>query len=233
MQPTLPVNPAFDLKVPQGLCTPRAFVAAVLEDYQDHSAYGIDNWTHDYVEPGYSTPDRGILFGNWNTKQAYVQGKGYVGAEDTRPKRFAAIAEYAGYALEWSDEWSTCEDCGKAFRTSPDSYSWLPAYVTIGDCSYVCHECVDWADYVESELLNEVDKADTNDIDLASMGFTKWNDERFESGFHPGQTDKPRDIVKRLPSGHDYVFQIDGKGQFDISFSVWIRKQETGEYDNE
>lgn len=65
-----------------------------------------------YAEPGYGpAPKNGILFANWNVF----------------PEAVSDWLEAEGYALEWSDEWSTCDDCGSAFRTCADSYAWSPA----------------------------------------------------------------------------------------------------------
>lgn len=76
-----------------------------------------------YAEPGYEQPKRGILLANWNRL----------------PSKLTDVLERAGYSIEWSDEWSVC-DCGKAFRTEPDSHSWTPAY-TERDGELLCREC--------------------------------------------------------------------------------------------
>lgn len=79
-----------------------------------------------YVEPGYEQPKRGILFANWNRL----------------PRNLDRILERAGYAVEWSDEWTTCEDCDRAFRTQPDGYCWEPAGDYCEQCSAeLCHDC--------------------------------------------------------------------------------------------
>lgn len=78
-----------------------------------------------YAELGYTQPRKGILFANWNKF----------------PTNIDRLLERAGYAIEWSDEWTTCEDCNKAFRTQPDSYCWEPAGV-IGDGTCLCNQCI-------------------------------------------------------------------------------------------
>ncbi len=77
-----------------------------------------------YAEPGYAQPTKGILFANWN----YL------------PRDFDKVLERAGYAVEWSDEWATCDGCNNAVRTSPDSYCWTPSYVLDDDGVY-CLAC--------------------------------------------------------------------------------------------
>lgn len=84
----------------------------------------IDSWCREYAEPGYETPENGILFANWN------------GIED-----MAELAEQSGYAVEWSAEWTSCDDCGRAIRTEPDCWDWEPAFTTDSDFALTCHEC--------------------------------------------------------------------------------------------
>jgi hypothetical protein len=79
----------------------------------------------EYAEPGYSQPDKAILFANWN----YF------------PRGIDTILENYGFAIEWSDEWSTCEDCGKAVRTNPDCWDWKPSFALVGDCTLLCLDC--------------------------------------------------------------------------------------------
>ena len=159
----------------------------------------------EYAEPGYSDPKSGILFADWNSCSRRVQD----------------LLESAGYSLEWGEEWTTCGGCGKALRTSPDSYSWLPSYVA--DCGFLlCNDCVDPESYLES-LEDSPRKAITIDsIDPTDFGYILLDDS-FENGFHPGQNDDPVKISKDLHAeGYKHlIFKIDGKGQFDISFSVW------------
>jgi hypothetical protein len=85
----------------------------------------IDNmgYAEDYVEPGYIAPKNGILFANWNV---FPSGIDY-------------NLELLGFCTEWSDEWAICE-CNRAYRTSPDSYDWAPAFVVIKD-RVLCIDC--------------------------------------------------------------------------------------------
>jgi hypothetical protein len=78
-----------------------------------------------YAEPGYTQPRAGVLMADWNVF----------------PSDIADVLEDLGYAVEWSDEWITCEDCGGAVRTQPDSYSWTPAYQIV-DGAVLCRACV-------------------------------------------------------------------------------------------
>lgn len=81
-------------------------------------------FSHAYAEPGYEQPRRGILFSNWNRF----------------PSEVVDLLERMGYAVEWSDEWTTCEICDKAMRTQPDSHSWRPQFDPNAD-TILCTEC--------------------------------------------------------------------------------------------
>ena len=82
-------------------------------------------WAPGYAEPGYDQPKRGVVMANWNHL----------------PKELDSILDRAGYTVEWSDEWTECSDCGKALRTSPDSYGWRPSYTVTSDGEVVCRVC--------------------------------------------------------------------------------------------
>ena len=173
-------------------------------------------WAKAYAEPGYTDPERGIVFANWNTF----------------PRGLDSILERAGYAIEWSDEWSICEDCNCAFRTSADSYSWTPSYIWSGECSLICADCAreDVEGIIIPEYLNDETKCLSLDVDLAAHGFERFNPDHYESGWFPGQTDTPADIVKHLPSDVDYIFVLAENSQFYAKFDVWTRSKDwTGE----
>lgn len=127
----------------------------------------------------------------------------------------------ANITLEWDDEWTQCSHCYKGVRVSPDSYSWEPSYVWASDHEILCRdEC-----WFESDWLDEV--LEHNEIQpmmvendrigyrllpsdfkakLQELGFMCLGDEdqdgencfRFESGFHPHQTDHPTPVLKEL-----------------------------------
>jgi hypothetical protein len=165
-----------------------------------------------YAESGYTQPAKGILFANWNYFPSDVTG----------------ILERSGYAIEWSDEWTTCSNCGNAIRTTANSYGWQPAYAELqGDT--LCIPCLngDAGDYLESLEDNPNTALNIPSIDPSEWGYAQSQD-GFESGFHPGQNDDPKAIYKRLKeSGHMHIlFQVDSVGQFDLRFSVWAKTTE-------
>jgi len=191
----------------RGKAEPRCGNAA----HNDNEPLNDINWCEGYAEPGYDDPKCSVLFADWNSY----------------PTRLANILERAGYSVEWSDEWSICEDCNKAVRTVQDSYSWRRYFVIYNDCELVCANCVkEDLDTYEAYLLNKSTHADTFNVDWQARGFTLFNKDHYESDYHVGQPDNPKTIVKALPPKHDYLFAIPSVGQFDIMFDCWIRPQE-------
>src|SRR5262245_46685287 len=83
-------------------------------------------YASDYaIGQGYDKPKHGIVWANWNVF----------------PTELSDILERMGFAVEWSDEWTTCDDCGKALRMQPTGYDWQPAYTTPDECTMLCREC--------------------------------------------------------------------------------------------
>jgi len=177
---------------------------------EKHGAY--PEWCAEYGEPGYDTPEHGIWFANWNNVPRFV----------------GDWLESHGYATEWSDEWIISYETNKAYRSSPDSYGWKQSYVMLDGDFIIGRDEVESGDQIDAYidyLLDNPKRADTFDVDWTKYGFIKLNDE-YESGFHPGQTDDPKAILKeareQYPNG-EFIFSIDDVGQFDMNFSLWMR----------
>jgi hypothetical protein len=172
----------------------------------DRRLQHIENlqWAPGYAEPGYSDPNKSVLFFNWN---------------EVSRRTFDLLEQY-GFECEWEDEWTTCGGCGKALRTSPDSYSWQPSYFeTEGELT--CIECTDIEAYLET-LEDNPRRAVNDHVDPADYGYVKPEGD-FEVGWHPGQNDDPREIFKRLQAaGHKrLLFNVDSVSQFYITFEVY------------
>jgi hypothetical protein len=169
----------------------------------------------EYGESGYDNPPTGILFANWNDCPRWLQDG----------------LERRGFALEWSDEWVQT-DAGKAYRCQRNSYGWRQSFVIFDDCTIIGHDEIKndpslQDEYVEKYLLNNPKRACTFDLDFAAMGFTQFNG-TFESGWHPGQNDDPKEVLKRIQAelpNHDVVFSLDSSSQFDIAWTAWTRPQ--------
>jgi hypothetical protein len=188
-----------------------------------------------YAEPGYTDPSAGlIVFGNWNPVCGFdvpreVQKRDVV-------VRLAKALERAGAELEWSDEWTTCTCCGGALRTSPDCYSWVRSYWQTDDGECICRDCVkskELDNYIEW-LEESPRRADTFGINFEEHGYFKAQDD-FENGFHRGQDADPEVIAESLRAKgiERFLFAIDGKGQFDINFSLWIHNDFKAQWSGE
>lgn len=162
-----------------------------------------------YCEPGYSTQHNWVVVGDFNPSDS-SNGGGFERACDMLERICA---------LEWFDEWATCDECGKLVRTSPDSYHYTPFY-HITESAIVCLDCLDHAEYLE-EILNNPLSACMPGVDPEQHGFTLYVG-GFESGFY-GTMDDPKKIAEKIPAGLDYVFKLDSSSQFAIQFSVYVR----------
>lgn len=169
---------------------------------------------HQIGEPGYD-PNIGV-FANWNKY----------------PKWAKAIEKLerlgCPISAEWSDEWVDCHECGKAYRSQPDSYSWTKSW-WFGpyDCEIICADCTKkhrLEDYLEW-LSESEERADLflDDRDLEKAGW-KQLDYTFENGLYGGQSASPAKIDAWLRDrGVDkFLFKIDAVGQFDMDFTVWV-----------
>ena len=88
---------------------------------------------------GETQPTKGVLAANWNKF----------------PRGLDSLLERLGFAVEWSDEWTTCDSCNKALRTQPDSYCWEPAFRETSDGETLCRAC--YADEYPDEDENDED----------------------------------------------------------------------------
>lgn len=168
----------------------------------------------EYAEPGYSDPDKEILFANWNHF----------------PNKVCDILESYGFSIEWNDEWTTCDGCGKALRTSPDSYGWQPSYLSEED-GYYCADCMT-ADSFDGFIDDPSRAVNMQGLDLKRYGFAEIQC-GFESGWHPGQNDNPKKIHADLvQQGYrNILFQVSEASQFYIGFCVWHKPAEGSDYD--
>lgn len=196
----------------------------ILDIAQRMPGYSDISTAHGYAERGCSDPDCGIIaLANWNPRS--FDRKAHKSLRTM--SRVADLLERLGVACEWSDEWNTCDDCGKIVRTSADCYSWQPSYARWGDAC-VCRDCLDRC---ADDYLEHLEGNDTScvpfDLDMEQYGYRLLQD-RFEHGLHHGQDADPRKIgaALRKIGVHRYVFKLDANGQFDSQFSVWVHGDE-------
>lgn len=183
-------------------------------------------WSKAYVEPGYDAGEKGIIFADWNNPDHYDEATKSRVVDSTIMSELSTLAEANGWSIEWSDEWSTCDECGNAYRTHADCYSWTSAAF-----DGVCRDCLqkDPVDYLEKlEGNSEAALNNSIGIDPELHGYVKLDTGRLENGFHEGQDDDPKAISKTLDKAgvEHYFFAVDDIGQFDIRFSVWVIEEE-------
>lgn len=180
----------------------------------------------EYAEPGYTNPESGIVFGNWNPACGFSVPKAQQQKDPVT--KLARILEKAGFELEWEDEWDTCSECGKAVRTQPDCYHWTSSFRIVNECELICLECLekDTEGYLES-IEDNPSTACPPEMLPANFGYTKFNG-TFETGFHPGQNDDPKKILEALhkEGKRHVVFRIKAKGQFDMDWEAYYKASE-------
>lgn len=168
-----------------------------------------------YGEPGYAC-EKGVVLANWNNV----------------PGGLANALEREGYECEWYDEWVIDYSYDKAWRTSPDSYSWTCAvqYDDDGELMTPDDDVSRWIEWAQCECPDETPRALPAFIargDIEAAGWKLYRDD-YESGFHPGQTDNPKEITKELMQFHDKVlFQHTENSQFYSKFAVYVPDERT------
>lgn len=166
-------------------------------------------------EPGYDKTKKGYLLANWNHIDQPLQD--WLEAQD--------------YSLEWSDEWTTCDDCGGLMRTTHNSYGWK-MYGRINEDGATCGDCLkkDLPAYLE-ELEGKSRAALMLDVDPTQHGYILVNHserDRFQNGWHPGQTDDPTAMSKalRLAGIKRFLWRVPSVGQFDVDFLLYLHEDE-------
>ena len=198
---------------------------SLMQKAEEAAGSWVSTATH-YSEPGYEAEST-ILFANWNSEGKWNQETREYETTSNLMPLLCELAEKVGFAIEWSDEWSMCDDCQGAFRISGDSYSWtMYGYVT-EDGDAVCGNCIieDPDDYFAA-IAGDHRKAITiYGVDPTQHGYARVNDEdnKFEHGMFGGQDASPEAIAITLKSAgiEDFLFSIDSTGQFDLRFSVF------------
>lgn len=128
-------------------------------------------------------------------------------------------------AMGFNDEYDMCCDCYQnVVRTSPDSYCWTaPLFI---DCEgYVCDDCAkNHTDYILEEFCN-VEKNIPDQFDTDELGLVKINKDSYQNGFHYGQDDSPKPIIKKLNEAEIDVWFKVYPSQFNIDFDVYVKEE--------
>lgn len=127
----------------------------------------------------------------------------------------------------FSDEYTTCDECGDIIRTSATHYGWKPDY-WINNGSICCGKCIrNYPEEYIEHLTNNYHAANTilNSEALEEYGYIKLP-EQYETGFHPGQNDSPEKIYNEIKNKYDsIIFEILDSGQFDIRWTIWVKNK--------
>lgn len=200
------------------------------KDWRAKSACESVQLFEGYAEPGYSS-DGPVATGDWNEISKWEPEQHKSITVDDTPSRLAKALEKLGVELEWEDEWTACGSCGLLVRTQADSYGWQASY-HITDGELTCRECLDPAEHLESLEGNDRAANTISNIDPADHGYVLANDS-YEAGWHPGQDASPAKIAAALREQgiERFVFNIDGVGQFDTRFSVYVHESEADRLD--
>jgi len=173
-----------------------------------------------YAEPGYtfSGEQKGVAMANWNR---YEQA-------------FLTWLE-SRYAIEWGDEWATCEDCDKVFRTQPSGHGWT-MYGTLDARGCTCGDCLkkDPEAYLKN-FEGKTRRAASVDVNPGEHGYLRVNPEgrSYQHGLHPGMDDNPVVIAKHLEDlgVERFLFVLDAGSQFDVTFLLFIHESEKDHLD--
>jgi hypothetical protein len=178
-----------------------------------------------YVEPGEDAPASGVIaLGNWNDITLYSREKNEIKVIDNTPDRLRNAFEKIGVALEWSDEWEACGRCKGIFRIEASGPSWRPSYSNAGGRRR-CRNCVNPKTHLRA--LEGLSSNANSLFDPEEHGYILVPVD-FERGFHRGQDADTAKIagVARSAGVKRFLFNWDSSGQFDVSFSLWVHKNE-------
>ena len=177
---------------------------------------------------------------NWGRYQDDDGGEHVVVANWNKPefKRLERFLRtyYRDVQLSFNDEIEGCCDCGAFINTNPTHSGWQPNYIYLPGEGAICRNCA---------LRNPGDLIDAYQNDpakavwgwfipaLADKGWTCMERDtngciRYETGFHAGQNDDPKveaETLRRELPTHDFLFVITDSSQFDINWTVYIRKR--------
>ena len=163
----------------------------------------------EYCEPGY-TSDKPILFGDWNGI----------------PKPLChALEEH--FTLDWFDEWLSCSECGKFFRSIGDCWGWsMYGWITDGDC--LCGDCIlSSPDEYLRHVSNNPTACAIPFIKLEDFGFKNLNG-TLQNGFFSGMNDDPKAIMKAYRTQYptlDIAFGNLSPSQFYVEWQVYGREK--------
>ena len=190
--------------------------------------------TEGYAEPGYSDPKSGVIaFGNWNDVShwnARISGSSSpmmmpLAGSPSCLKRLASNSNgrtNGRRANNAEKQFAARPTVTPGSGTTPKSKA-APSAATVLKA--------DPTAYLES-LEGEENSCLTISLELEEHGYVLLEG-GYEHGFYGGQDADPRLIAKALKNQgiSRFVFDLDSVGQFDLSFSLWVHKDELASLD--
>lgn len=187
----------------------------------------------EYGEPGYSIDVEGgfvVLGSYWlpNDHPKLNRDQRIVSWDGLHPRIWAQM-EAQGIQFEWSDEWVIDHDNSKCYRSTGDSYQWQPSYTynDNGDILTPDDDLSDWIDWADCNPSRCLFSGMFTEAQMVEAGWTKFNEDQYEHGFHPGMTDTPQQVETAIKAAHGddvcYVFMLDENSQFYSKFSAYYR----------
>ena len=188
-----------------------------IQRYDCNMSYGLDCHYGDFM-----------LIADWNKNKLksldnWLNGQYY---------------EHAQIQLGYDDEYQYCDNCMGLICTTAQYHGDTGRFM-YGDGEIFCSNCIkDDPDLILDYYLNNSSMAipDYLTEHIKNDGFICFSTDEsgdycpiYESGLHIGQDDNPKDIEKKileLKYNYDYLFMINSVGQFDVKWSVFIRRIE-------
>lgn len=101
------------------------------------------SWYDGYASRREGPADAVVLAANWNAQKVRVGAPVYWRGESERamPRIAEALERITGLALEWCDEGSGCDACGRWIRTEADGFDYKPEY-RLDDSGFTCLACL-------------------------------------------------------------------------------------------
>jgi len=150
------------------------------------------------------------------------------------------IGRVANLEIGFADTYDCCCKCCSLIYTQPTSYSDYGRYRQTDD-GIICLDCdkkdpegylAEYLEDIEAGKLRGFnipipkDFVEISEVDTF-MGEPRRSPIRFESGLHIGQRDNPKKQYKALKGiGVDAVIFDVSTGQFDVSWTVYVRKDD-------
>lgn len=140
--------------------------------------------------------------------------------------------------IMWCDTTIICEHCYKLIDSEPGYYGDMLDYVIINDCEAICRHCLtENPEWLIDDCLGNYRKCVPSYFigHIEDQGFEKFFEYDGENGFPRGQDDTPEKMLEtvqeRVDGQFEFIFAVTDKGQFDVHFNIWVKRETEQETD--